>query len=182
MSCCILGGVVLQWPIGRLSDIADRRSVLLGLSVATVVSATGLALFTSSEWSFYLQVFILGGLLFTLYPLSITQVCDRLDIQDITKATGVLLLAYGAGAIIGPIAAPPFTQLFPVYGLPGFIAAVATFLSIIGAFMIWRQEGVPMEDQQDFVPLPVTTTPIGYDLDPRAPEIDEETEESATQQ
>src|SRR3546814_2914669 len=32
MSATILGGVALQWPLGRLSDLVDRRRVIVGRS------------------------------------------------------------------------------------------------------------------------------------------------------
>src|SRR3546814_7818163 len=35
MSATILGGVALQWPLGRLSDLVDRRRVIVGTFLAT---------------------------------------------------------------------------------------------------------------------------------------------------
>ena len=48
MALTILGGAVLQWPVGRLSDRMDRRLVLLGCclgSAALGLTGYGLSIF-----------------------------------------------------------------------------------------------------------------------------------------
>lgn len=42
MSVLILGGMALQWPLGRLSGRFDRRSVIIGLSAALSLSSLGM--------------------------------------------------------------------------------------------------------------------------------------------
>src|SRR3546814_6159262 len=44
MAATIVGGAVLQWPIGRLSDRGDRRTVMAVLGVAAAALAGTLAL------------------------------------------------------------------------------------------------------------------------------------------
>src|SRR3546814_18009367 len=44
MAATIVGGAVLQWPIGRLSDRGDRRTVMAVLGVAAAALAGKLAL------------------------------------------------------------------------------------------------------------------------------------------
>ena len=102
MSSCIFGGVFLQWPVGKLSDLMDRRKTLFGVAVATALHALIIVFFELRGIWLYSYLFAMGGLTFTLYPLSISEVCDRLQPEDITKATGMLLLAYGIGAVMGP--------------------------------------------------------------------------------
>ena len=179
VSTCILGGVILQWPLGHLSDIIDRRLVLLGVSVGTALPALAIVYGYPSVQLTYLLIFLLGGFAFTLYPLSITQVCDRLQANDITKATGVLLLAYGIGAVVGPILAPVCIHSFQPGGLFIFITGVTALLSIVGVWTIYFKPPIPLEDQADYVPLPPAATPFAYDLDPRAPEMDSSPEGSS---
>ena len=71
MSAAIIGGLVLQWPIGRLSDFVDRRMVLT-VAVFGVALAGGaimlLSMFPRAPGLFYVAgaVFCLG---FVVYPL-----------------------------------------------------------------------------------------------------------------
>lgn len=173
LSTCILGGVILQWPLGRLSDIVDRRQILLGVAITTSIPCLGILAFGSSEQLIYTLMFLLGGLAFTLYPLSITQVCDRLQSSDITKATGVLLVVYGIGAMLGPLASSFFVDQLSSGGLYVYVIVNSVALAGFGLWSILFRPGVPLEDQNDFVSI-AATTPLAVELDPRAPELEEE--------
>lgn len=169
MSCCIFGGVALQWPVGRLSDYFDRRRVLFGVALATGTQALAIVILKPEGIGIYFSIFVLGGLVFTLYPLAITEVCDRLQPKDITKATGMLLLAYGIGAVLGPILVSMCTQLFPSSGLFLFIVFNVSILILIGIRSFAYRSPVPEKLQTEFVSLP-RVSPIAYELDPRLDE------------
>src|SRR3546814_2443016 len=68
MAATIVGGAVLQWPIGRLSDRGDRRTVMAVLGVAAAALAGTLALVgdvqgaDGSQWRLYALFFVFGGL------------------------------------------------------------------------------------------------------------------------
>ena len=175
ISTCIFGGVLLQWPVGKLSDIFDRRKILFGITLATALQASLIVIVNPQGLWIYAFIFILGGLVFTLYPLSITEVCDRLQPKDITKATGMLLLTYGIGAVIGPLVAPICINFSPTHGLFLFILINACSLIIIGLRSFARLSAVPEELQTEFVVLP-RETPVAYDLDPRSDNTIEATE------
>ena len=166
MSVCIFGGVLLQWPVGRLSDIFDRRRVLFGVTVATALQSALIIFISPQGLWIYVFLFLLGGLVFTLYPLSITEVCDRLQPHDLTKATGMLLLTYGVGAVLGPLIAPACINTFPTYGLFLFVLINASVLVFMGLRSFVRSSAVPEELQADFVSLP-RVSPVAYELDPR---------------
>jgi MFS family permease len=173
MSITITGGFLLQWPIGHLSDFLDRRSVLIATSFAVIAPALGVYVLPSHPLILLALSFVLGGLCFALYPISITSVCDRVQPSDVTAATGVLLIAYGTGAILGPIIAPPFLVAFGSGALYPFIAVSAGVLGVIGVVSWVYRPRVPMDEQNDYVPL-APVTPVAYELDPRI--LDEEEE------
>ncbi|MDB2613529.1 MFS transporter [Chlamydiales bacterium] len=167
VSVIIAGGVFLQWPLGRLSDIYDRRLVLLGVASFTLIPSILILFFPYNQSVVFPLAFILGGLSFTLYPLSITQVCDRLQPHDITKATSVLLIAYGTGAVFGPLIAPFFIELMLPAGLFLFIGVTSILLSVVGLVSFIYIPKVPESIQTDFVALP-NVSPVVYELDPRS--------------
>ncbi len=49
-------------------------------------------------------IFIYRGFCFVIYPLSISHACDQVVANDIVSAKGAILLSYGVGSIIGPVA------------------------------------------------------------------------------
>ena len=174
MFLTIAGGFLLQWPIGLLSDVFDRRRVLMVTAFAVLVPCVGILFAPVWALLIFAFLFILGGVTFTIYPLGITHVCDRVQPHDITAATGVLLVAYGIGASTGALMCSPFVQYFSIAALFVFIGAVALILAGFGLYSMVRRPVVPLEDQNPYVLLP-RVSQVAYELDPRAnPEEGEE--------
>jgi MFS family permease len=168
MSLTIAGGFLLQYPIGHLSDIFSRRKVMIGVSFFSLISAIIVILATGSAFWVLLFSFILGGFVFTIYPLSIAQLVDKTSHDQVTAATGVMLFAYSIGAVVGPLITPIFISVFKgEIGLYYFIALASFALTLAGFVMVGISKPLPKRDQESFIPLP-PQTPVGYDLDPRA--------------
>ena len=166
MSLTIAGGFLLQWPLGSLSDLMDRRKVLILVSMFTMTPCIGMIAFGVQMQMAMLLAFFLGGFTFTLYPLSITHVTDRHPDADMTSITAVLLFAYSAGSVIGPLVAPFFIDALQPYGLFVYISFMAAALTLIGLISAMFSEPVPKPEQNEFVPLS-GQSPLSYELDPR---------------
>lgn len=165
MFVVILGGMLLQYPLGRLSDIIERRLVLIMVTASTVVvCVTVLFLPYESEW-FLIMMALLGGLTFTIYPISIAHACDTLDMADMVAGTQSLLLAYSIGAMIGPFIAPIFMHLFDGHGL--FIFFMVVCLLTIPIFIIRKVNKADTPQEESILVYP-QTSPILMELDPRS--------------
>ncbi len=167
MSLTIAGGFILQWPIGYLSDIFDRRRILILLSFITVIPALIIMLFPFFSLSVLILSFLPGGLTFTMYLISIAQVCDRIQTEDITYASGALLLAHGIGCVVGPLIASLFIAYISTSSIYGFMAIIALALGLIGFITGFSRKSVPMDMQNYFIPLP-NTSPTACEMDPRS--------------
>ena len=167
MMIVILGGVALQWPLGRLSDRHDRRRVIVGsFAIAALVS---LALSIIGVGGLLLMSLgaLFGGLSFALYPLCVAHCNDRLLETERVAASGRLVLLYSIGAALGPILAAGFMTVAGTAGLFLFIACCAGLAMMVG---LWRQrasEPVPDQYQQEFQIMP-RTTPMAALLDPNS--------------
>lgn len=103
MAVTILGGAVLQWPVGHLSDRRDRRWVLFWVCVVSaLVAGVGWKLARDYESSLMFLGFVYGGLAFTLYGLAVAHVNDVIESSRVLEVTGGLLLLYGIGSTAGP--------------------------------------------------------------------------------
>jgi Na+/melibiose symporter-like transporter len=167
VSAGILGGLVMQWPLGRLSDFFDRRTVLTASIFAVAVLGAVLAFVPGlGFWPLVILAGAYGGIAVTLYSIAVAHANDHIDAGDLVAASAGLLLAYSLGAVIGPIAA---TTAMDVVGLWGFYGVGVLVALLIGAFALWRmtRRAAPaMEDQGPFVAMP-RTSPVAADMDPR---------------
>ncbi len=165
MMTVILGGVALQWPLGRLSDRHDRRKVIIGCFAVTLAISVALILPSSGGLWLLLAGAAFGGLSFALYPLCVAHCNDRLLASERVAASGRLVLLYSVGAAMGPLCAALFMQAAGSAGLFLFVALCA---GATAAFGLWRQiasNPVPSDAQQHFQLLP-RTTPTASLLDP----------------
>lgn len=168
MMTVILGGVALQWPLGRLSDRYDRRRIIISCFAATLAVSVMLAMQPVGVVLLALGA-AFGGLSFALYPLCVAFVNDRLLASERVAASGQLVLLYSAGAALGPLGAAAAMTLAGAGGLFLFIAAVAAAMLAFGLFRLAISDPVPGADQQDFQILP-RTTPVAALLDPAGPD------------
>jgi MFS family permease len=165
MSAVILGGLVMQVPIGRLSDRFDRRKILVISCCLNALSAVAIFFFCrGTEGVLLLLGFIFGGFALTLYSLCVAHTDDFLEKDDLVEASSILLFAFGMGALFGPTFASFSMAALGPEGLFLHIAAVSVGLAIyaiVHVFMI-----PPTQRQEKFVMVP-ETTPGVHQLDPR---------------
>lgn len=168
MSATILGGAGLQWPVGHLSDRLDRRRVLILVSFATAIVATAVAVIVMQNLpGLLVAAAVYGGLMFSLYGISVAHTNDHLDPGQVLEATRGLLLIYGLGAFCGPLLGGVAMQIVGPVGLPAVWAATAVLLAAYGAYRITQRLPPPVELQTEFVPM-VRTTPVMLDMFPDA--------------
>ena len=171
MGTVIIAGLVLQWPMGRLSDLIDRRKVILGVAFGAAAACLGLTGPASHQGAALLVMSALfGGLAFTLYPLSVAYTFDYVRLGDLVPMSGGLIMAYGLGAVAGPAAASLIVSLAGARGLFAFCGSMA--LAIAG-FIIWRmtiRDPLPVDDQSEFQAMPRTSQVI-YEIDPRHEDV-----------
>ncbi len=131
MVATILGGALLQWPLGRLSDRLDRR---IGLALAcAAAAAVALAALPGAGWGggwIYALFFAFGGLAFSIYPMSVAHMLDTLPREDLLSGCSSLLLVHGIGAMLGPMIAGELMSRHGPGALPAYFAAVLAALSL----------------------------------------------------
>ena len=178
MSLCILGGGLMQWPMGWLSDHFDRRVVL----TVACFAAGGMAIMVATggiikpELLLYMAM-VFGGASFPIYAVTVSHANDYVDAEERVVVSGTLLLIYGAGAIVGPLLAGPIMDRLGAEGLFYYIGAVFIGVALYALWRMTRRASPTQEAKTDFVPTP-GATPLAGGLDPHA-EPFEETESAA---
>jgi MFS family permease len=170
MGSVILGGLLLQWPIGRVSDRFDRRTVLLVvLGLGLLVCGAGIAMQTIADpfWPLIAVGLLLGGTMTTIYPICVAQAFDYLSRDQYVAASAGLLMSYAIGSTVGPILS---ALMIGEMGPYGFFAYIAACMAIFAAFVLYRvfvRAPLPAARQEHVVSLP-RMSPVGAALDPRA--------------
>ncbi|MEF3046668.1 MFS transporter [Pseudotabrizicola sp. L79] len=129
------GGLVLQYPIGWLSDRMDRRTLILWLSVAGALVLTLPVLTDLPFWGLVLIGAFGGGISNPLYSLLLAYVNDYLDKTDMAAASAGLLFINGLGAISGPIITG---WMMETVGPSGFFLFMAILFAVLAAYGGWR--------------------------------------------
>lgn len=169
LSATILGGVALQWPLGRLSDLIDRRKVIVAGFAATVIVC--LVIYAGAEGRHQLMMLgaLFGGMSFALYPLCVAHTNDHLRSNQRLGATGGLVLIYSLGAAAGPLPAAALMDVTGPQGLFLFVGLCATAVVLFSLYRLWAAPSVPGERQLRYLLWP-RTTPLAARLDPLSDE------------
>lgn len=156
MAAAIIGGVLLQFPIGRCSDVFDRRRVLIAMAAATALFCA-LAIFVApvSVYALYLAMFLIGGTALPIYGLAAAHTNDHLASPQIVAASASMLMVNAVGSIIGPMLS---SGLMTATGRPWMLfatmGAVYGSIAIFGLYRTLRAAPVPLGLQEKFVAQP----------------------------
>ena len=154
MGVIFLGGLVFQWPLGRLSDHFERRLVLTVVTILAAAFAVAGAFATEAPQPvLFAAIFVFGGMCLPLYSLTVAHTNDNLTPAQMVAASGAIYIFVGIGATVGPIAVAFLMQFTsPV----AFYYTLAAIHGAIGAFALYRmtrRQPVPLEEQGLVVPV-----------------------------
>lgn len=186
MSAALIGGALVQLPLGRLSDRIDRRQVIamscsfamiFGLSLAALGDGHDGSPSLGLEWLtttlppavLIAVVALYGGFAYPLYGLCVAHTNDFVSREEFIEASSGLLLTWGIGAAIGPLLGALAMEQVGLGGLFLYTALVHSAFALVTLYRITRREAVPAPERADFVHH-ATTTPEAAALDPRAPD------------
>ncbi|MEM7295648.1 MAG: MFS transporter [Pseudomonadota bacterium] len=165
VSAFYIGAVIMQYPIGWISDRMDRR-VLIFIMGALGGAASVLAVLTGGQFEILLAAaFLIGGTSNPLYALLLAYTNDFLDADDMAAASGGLIFLNGVGAIIGP---PLTGWMMEARGPGGFFAFIAALLFGIALYAAWRMtqrsNDTTTEDTAVYAPVMPTASPVAVEV------------------
>lgn len=165
VSATYIAALVLQYPIGWLSDRMDRRILILGLSVAGGIGALLSFVFPGHYWLIVLSAAAVGGTSNPLYALLIAYANDYLDRSEMAGASGGLLFINGLGAVAGPLIVG---WMMVNTGVEGFWAYIAVMMLGLGAYAGWRmtqrKNTTAVADLVPYAPISATATTVAAQL------------------
>ncbi|PWG64338.1 MFS transporter [Spiribacter halobius] len=167
MGLTILGGFLLQWPIGRLSDRFNRRYVIAAVSLAVAACSAGIIAASGMSDRIVIALAVLwGGLAFTIYPIAVSLTNDFVRPSELLGASAGLLLVHGVGMILGPVIA---SQLMAAIGPTGLFWTIGSAGVLLGAYALLRERTgppIPVSEASNYRVLPRESVYSGQ-FDPR---------------
>lgn len=158
-----LGGMILQIPLGWISDRMDRRQLVIAMTLlGTVAGAIGIV---AEGFALLVAIaFVVGGVANPLYSLLVAYTNDYLQPDQMASASGGLIMLNGLGAMGAPIAVG---FVMDWAGPGGFFIFIAVALALIAAYAIWRmtQRATPVESETGpIVPMTPVASVVAADV------------------
>jgi MFS family permease len=175
-----VGALVVQYPLGWLSDRMDRRVLILFVALVGGGGAMLGAMLGGQFEFLLLAALIIGGLSNPLYSLLIAYTNDYLDYDDMPAASGGLVFINGLGAIAGPVTTG-WLMSDGVFGPPGFFFFIASLMFATAAYAAYRatqRPSTPVEETSSMAYMYPTASPVAIEMAQEvAFEADQEAEE-----
>lgn len=161
MFFCIIGGMAAQIPVGKLSDKMDRRFVMMWTSGGLFLISPWIHMFIDgSIWELAISSSLLGAGSFTLYPICVSHVNDKIEDDERVEASGLLILLQSIGLVAGPIIVSYLMQTF------GSICFLLSFCVANGAFVLFVLKQISFKPNVNYIsvtktdPIPITPSHI----------------------
>ena len=155
-----VGALVLQYPIGWLSDRMDRRLLIMVIAlIAGFAGLAGLSL-ASSFTAILIVAFLVGGASNPLYSLLIAYTNDFLDHDDMASASGGLIFINGMGAIAGPLITGWIMAMTGPGGFWLFISVLMFLMAAYAAFRMTQRATTPVDETGAYVGMSQTGSPV----------------------
>jgi MFS family permease len=169
MAVSILAAVLTQYPVGRLSDRTDRRTVIASMCLIASVAAAAIEVFGALPRIVFLALAALfSGTALTLYSLSVSHVNDKLDSSQMVAASSKLLLINGTAAAFGPVITGGLMAAFGTRAYFGTLGVLAAALTLFDLWRKMRRGPVPESQKGPFINTRELVTSAGLDPAPLA--------------
>ncbi|CAH2404943.1 MFS transporter [Mesorhizobium escarrei] len=133
-----LGNVLLQIPLGMVSDrVSDRRYLLLACAIIGLAGTIFMPHFAQDWHLMAALLFVWGGVVAAMYTIGLAHLGSKLSGHDLASANAAFVLCYGVGMVLGPQAIGIGMDLF---GPSGFGWALGMFfafyIALVGARLV----------------------------------------------
>lgn len=161
MSATIIGGAILQYPLGRLSDQIDRRWTIIIACIGAAAVGAALTLFSGVSGTALLVLSCAyGGFAFPLYALCIAHANDAAGPEDFVDVSSGLLLVFGIGAVAGPLAASAAMEFGGHAALFSYTATIHLAAALFAYYRMKKRLAIAPDDRENFVAVPLTTPAV----------------------
>ncbi len=153
------GALLFQYPIGWLSDRVDRRRLIFAVAGLGAAACALGWLADCGLWPLMAAAFMAGGMTTPLYSLFLAYTNDFLSTEDMPAASGGLVLIFGVGAILGPLASGWAMERFGPFAFWLVLSLTFAVMALYALYRMTQRAFVPVDETESYVAvLPSTST------------------------
>ncbi|MDF1732025.1 MAG: MFS transporter [Minwuia sp.] len=157
------GALLLQYPIGWLSDRMDRRKLIFGAAALGAATCMLSWVVGGNLWLLMAAAFFAGGVTTPLYALFLAYTNDFLSAEDMPSASGGLILTFGVGAILGPLITGWAMQQIGPSAFWLVLGTTFGSIALYALFRMTRRPPVPVADTESYLGVLPTASPVAVE-------------------
>jgi len=157
------GALLLQYPIGWLSDRIDRRKLILGAATLGAASCAMGWLAGGGLWPLMAAAFFAGGVTTPLYALFLAYTNDFLSAEDMASASGGLVFTFGLGAIAGPLLTGWAMQETGPSGFWLVLGATFGAVALYALYRMTQRAPLPVDQTESYLGVLPTASPVAVE-------------------
>ncbi|MFT7285951.1 MAG: MFS family permease [Halieaceae bacterium] len=167
MSVAVLGGAILQYPFGWLSDRIGRHRVMALLAALGAGACAAVALASGAE-QLLIAIFLFGATTMPIYAMALAAAADNSQRHEFVEIGTSVLMLNAAGAVGAPLL---FGQAMLLAGPLSLFWGCAGLCLLTGVYVLLQLLYVkPPAYVVPFSAAASDMAPTSFDMDPRGPE------------
>ena len=157
------GALVLQFPIGWLSDRMDRRKLIFGAAALGAAACAAGSVSGGGLWPLMAVAFFAGGVTTPLYALFLAYTNDFLSAEDMPAASGGLVFTFGLGAILGPLATGWAMEGLGPFAFWLVLGATFVVIALYALYRMTQRAVVPVDQTESYLNVLPTASPVAVE-------------------
>jgi MFS family permease len=159
----VAGALVLQYPIGWLSDRMDRRKLILGAAALGAVSCVIGWVMGGGLWPLMAAAFFAGGVTTPLYALFLAHTNDSLAVEDMPAASGGLVFTFGLGAIAGPLVTGWAMQAFGPFAFWPVLGMTFAMIALYARYRMTQRASTGVDQTESYLSVVPSASPVAVE-------------------
>ncbi len=160
VSAFYVGALIMQYPLGYISDRMDRRFLILLTAALGGVASIVAVIWGEDIIILLAAAFVIGGTSNPLYSLFLAYTNDFLEHEDMAAASGGMVFVSGLGAISGPIVTGWLMTTVGPGAFFGLIGALMIAIAVYAAFRMTQRASPSVDDTAGFQAIMPSSSPV----------------------
>jgi len=155
--------MLLQYPVGWLSDRMDRRKLIFGAALLGAGSCAVGWITGGGLVPLMAAAFFAGGVTTPLYALFLAYTNDSLSAEDMPAASGGLVFTFGLGAILGPLITGYAMQGLGPFAFWLVLGATFMCIAVYALYRMTQTTAVAVDATESYLGVLPTASPLAVE-------------------